>query len=184
MKISQKYLDICTTDSEVDILEGTTQAGKTTTIMSTKFLYMVKKTKEKRHLIAAKDLGTAISNIIKTGTCGIVDNFPEIEYNVNGNSEYPIAHLKWGDDVIFIAGYDDASKWKKILGKQLGAVAVDEVNIANMEFIRELFLPRFEYCVCTLNPDNPEKDIYMQIINRARPIKKYEKEVPKHIWKE
>ena len=87
--------------------------------MSTKFLYMVKHTKEKRHLIVAKDLGTAVSNIVSTGTCGIVDNFPEIESNLKGSSEQPLAHLKWGDDIIFIAGYDDASKWKKILGKQL-----------------------------------------------------------------
>ena len=129
---------------------------------------MVKHTKEKRHLIVAKDLGTAVSNIVATGTCGIVDNFPKIQANINGSSEQPIAHLKWGDDIIFIAGYDDASKWKKILGKQLGAVLVDEINIANMDFIRELFLPRFEYLVATLNPDDPEKDIYMQIINRCR----------------
>ena len=118
---------------------------------------MVKHTKEKRHLIVAKDLGTAVSNIVSTGTCGIVDNFPEIVANLKGSSEQPLAHLKWGDDIIFIAGYDDASKWKKILGKQLGAVAVDEINIANMEFIRELFLPRFEYLVATLNPDDPDQ---------------------------
>ena len=48
MRISQKYLDLCLTDSKVDVLEGTTAAGKTTTAISTKFVYMVKKTKEKR----------------------------------------------------------------------------------------------------------------------------------------
>ena len=184
MKISQKYLDICTTDSKVDILEGTTSSGKTTTISSTKFLYMVKHTREKRHLIVAKDLGTVVSNIVSTGTCGIVDNFPEIQANINGSAEQPLAHLKWGDDIIYLAGYDDSSKWKKILGKQLGAVLVDEINIANMDFIRELFLPRFEYLVATLNPDDPEKDIYMQIINRCRPIDKYKDQVPEHIWNE
>ena len=184
MKISQKYLDICLTDSKVDILEGTTSAGKTTTMISTKFLYMVEHTKEKRHLIAAKDLGTAVSNIISTGTCGLIDMFPEIEANLKGNSDQPLAHLKWKDNIIFIAGYDDESKWKKVLGKQLGAVFIDEMNIASMSFLRELFLPRFEYLLGTLNPDNPDKEVYKEFINRCRPIEKYKSEIPEQIIKE
>lgn len=36
----------------------------------------------------------------------------------------------------------------------------------------------------TLNPDNPDKEIYTEIINRARPIDKYKDEVPKWIWEE
>lgn len=172
------------TDSVVDILEGQTQAGKTTTMISTKFLYMVDKTKEKRHLIVGNDLGTVVSNIVSTGTCGLCDTFPEIQQNLKGNSEQPFPHLKWRDNIIYLAGYSDVSKWKKILGKQLGAVFVDEINIANMDFIRELFLPRFEYLMATLNPDNPSKEIYNEIINRARPIDKYKDSVPGHIWEE
>ena len=83
-----------------------------------------------------------------------------------------------------MGGYSDISKWKKILGKQLGAVFVDEINIANMDFVRELFLPRFQYLMATLNPDNPNKEIYKEIVNRARPIEKYKDSVPSHIWEE
>ena len=61
---------------------------------------------------------------------------------------------------------------------------IDEANIADMSFIRELFLPRFEYLCMTLNPDNPDKEIYTEIINRARPIEKYKDEVPSWIWLE
>lgn len=181
MEITQKYLDLCLTDSKVDILEGVTSSGKTTTAISTKFVYMVKKTKEKRHLIVGNDLGTVISNIVSTGSYGLCDTYPSIIKCFNGDAEQKIPHIKIDDNIVYLSSYSDVSKWKKILGKQLGAVFVDECNIADMNFIRELFLPRFEYCLMTLNPDNPNKDIYQQIINRARPIEKYKDDMPQQI---
>jgi len=184
MKISKKYLDFTLTNSFVDVLEGTTQAGKTTTAASTKFIYMVKKTTRTKHLIAGDSLGTVVSNVLSTGDCGMLDNFPNIEFYLNGSSEQKIPHLKIDDDIVYLVGYSDIGKYKKVLGGQFGAVFIDEVNIADMGFVRELFLPRFEYCCMTLNPDNPDKEIYKEFINRARPIKKYKDEVPTHIWEE
>ncbi|MCK4258762.1 MAG: hypothetical protein KAX49_07275 [Halanaerobiales bacterium] len=184
MKITKKYLDFLKTDSEVDVLEGTTQSGKTTTAASTKFLYMIKKTKRNKHLIAGESLGTVLSNILSTGDCGLLDNYPDIELYLNGNHRQKLPHLQIGEDTVYLVGYSDIAKFKKVLGGQFGAVFIDEVNIADMGFIRELFLPRFEYMCMTLNPDNPDKEIYNEIINRARPIEKYEKDVPNHIWEE
>jgi phage terminase large subunit len=85
---------------------------------------------------------------------------------------------------VFIVGYDNINRFRKILGGQVGVAFVDEVNIADMGFIRELFLPRFEYCCMTLNPDDPDKDIYKEIINRARPLEKYKNQVPIGIMQE
>jgi len=184
LEITNKYADLWETDSFVDILEGTTQAGKTTTAISTKFLYMVKKTKRTKHLIAGDTIGTVISNILKNGDCGLLDVYPSIKAYLNGNSEQIVPHLKVGDDTIFLVGYADIAKYKKVLGGQFGAVFIDEVNIASMRFVRELFLPRFEYCCMTLNPDNPDKEIYDEFINRSRPIEKYAKDLPGHMWAE
>lgn len=184
MKISKKFLDFTIADSKVDILEGTTQAGKTTTAVSTKFVYMMSKTKRKKHLIAGESIGTVIANVLTNGDCGLLDNYPEITPYLNGNSNQKLPHLQLGDQTIFIVGYSDIAKFKKILGGQFGAVFVDEVNIADMNFVRELFLPRFEYCCITLNPDNPDKEIYNDIINRARPIEAYKDKVPQHMWNE
>jgi len=182
MQITKRYLDFIRTDSVIDVLEGTTFAGKTTTAISTKFLYMIKKTSRTKHLIAADSLGTIMSNILSTGDSGLLDVFPEIKLYLNGNSEQKLPHIKIGEDLVYLVGYSDMSKFKKVLGGQFGAVFIDEINIADMGFIRELFLPRFEYLCCTLNPDNPDKEIYQEIINRARPIDEHI--VPKHIWNE
>lgn len=145
---------------------------------------MVKKTSRKKHLIAGDSLGTVVSNILLNGDCGLLDNYPEIEMYLNGSSEQKLPHLKIGDDTVYLVGYADIGKFKKVLGGQFGAIFIDEINIADMSFVRELFLPRFEYMLCTLNPDNPNKEIYTEIINRARPIEKYKDQVPKHMWEE
>lgn len=184
MQISNKYYDFVLDDSTVDILEGTTQAGKTTTAINTKFLYKVKTSKRRKHLIAGESLGTIVSNILSTGDCGLLDNYPDIILNLNGSYEQKLPHLKIKDDIVYLVGYSDISKFKKVLGGQFGSVFIDECNIADMSFINEMFLPRFEYCCMTLNPDNPDKEIYEKIINRSRPLKKYNKDVPEHIWEE
>jgi PBSX family phage terminase large subunit len=145
---------------------------------------MMKKSKRRKHLIAGESLGTVVSNILSTGDCGLLDNFPDIELYLNGSNEQKLPHLKIGDDVVFLVGYSDVARFKKVLGGQFGAVFIDEANIADMSFIRELFLPRFEYLCMTLNPDNPDKEIYTEIINRARPIEKYKDNVPSWIWLE
>lgn len=184
MEISKKYYDFMLDDAEVDILEGTTFSGKTTTAINTKFLYMLKKSKRKKHLIAGESLGTVVSNILSTGDCGLLDNFPDIELYLNGSNEQKLPHLKIDDDIVYLVGYSDVARFKKVLGGQFGAVFIDEANIADMGFIRELFLPRFEYLCMTLNPDNPDKEIYTEIINRARPIEKYKDSIPSWIWLE
>ena len=51
MKISKKYYDFMLEDSVVDILEGTTRSGKTTTAINTKFLYKVKTSKQIIYLV-------------------------------------------------------------------------------------------------------------------------------------
>ena len=45
-------------------------------------------------------------------------------------------------------------KWKLVLGGQYGCVYIDEVNTADIEFVRELST-RNDYLMATLNPDNP-----------------------------
>ena len=83
-------------------------------------------------------------------------------------------------DTEIIASQDEVLKqrWTKVLGGQVGCVYIDEVNIVDMEFLREI-THRCEYMMTTSNPDSPELSIYKKFINRSRPLKKYEKDYPK-----
>lgn len=184
MKVSPKYYDFIMDDAKVDILEGTTSSGKTTTAINTKFVYKVMKSKRKKHLIAAESLGVIISNILSNGEYGLLDVYPEIQASFNGSHKQKLPHIRIGDNIVFLVGYSDIAKFKKVLGGQFGVVFIDECNMANQSFINELFLPRFEYCCMTLNPDNPDKKIYKDIINRARPLEKYAHDIPASIFDE
>ena len=181
MELSNKYIDFLTTESTVDVLEGTTYAGKTTIGFGLKFMYAVKKSRNRFHVIAAESIGTIERNIINS-TNGLLDLYePELRYNRNGAGAISLPHLKIGNDVIYLAGYTDIAKYKKVLGGQFGAIGIDEANVAHPDFIKEVFLPRFEYCLLTGNPDAPSNPIYANVFDRARPLAGYRETIPAQI---
>ena len=182
-KLSPKYKDFLKHKAPVEVLEGTTAAGKTT-VGITKFMLMVAKSKKKMHVIAAKTTGVAEKNIIQK-EYGILDVFGDlVRYNGNGDKDNKIPHIKYitpnGEKIIYILGYDNVEKWKMALGSQFGCVLIDEANTASIDFIREI-CTRNDYMMMTLNPDDPNLPVYSEFINCARPLEKYKKDVPGEI---
>lgn len=182
--LSQKYIDYINTTNNVDVefLEGQTASGKTTVAASVKFMKLVSESKKKIHIIASRTTGTAEKNIINQDN-GILDLHSNAKYNGNGDSENKIPHILFEDKVIYILGYDTKDKWENALGGQYGIVLIDEINTADIEFVREIS-SRNDYMIGTLNPDNPKLPIYSEFVNHSRPYKKYEKDVPPSILKE
>ena len=182
--LSQKYKDFCNTVENVDVefLEGTTASGKTTVGAGVKFMRMVSRSKKKSHIIASKTTGTAEKNILQQQN-GILDIHRSAKYYGNGNKDNKLPHIAWEDKIIYVLGYDTKEKWQNVLGGQYGCVLIDEINTANIEFVREI-ITRNDYLMGTLNPDDPNLPIYEEFINHARPYKKYENDVPKEIMKE
>lgn len=183
--LSQKYIDFINTTKNVDadFLEGTTASGKTTVGAGIKFMNMVSRSKKKLHIIASKTTGTAEKNIIQQDN-GILDiHRGKAAYHGNGDKDYKIPHIKFEDKIIFVLGYGTKEKWELVLGSQFGCVYIDEINTANIDFVREIST-RNEYLMATLNPDDPNLPVYKEFINRSRPYKKYAKDVPKEIMAE
>ena len=114
--LSEKYKAFLSYNAPVEMLEGTTFAGKTT-VGIFKFMLKVAESNKKLHIIAAEDTGTAEKNIINK-ELGIVEDFGVlVEYNGNGTSEHKIPHIVFhtnkGDKSIYVMGYGDKRKWKK-----------------------------------------------------------------------
>lgn len=85
-KLSDKYLDFLEYRAPVEVLEGTTAAGKTT-VGILKFMLMVAESTKKMHVIAAKTTGVAEKNIIQK-EYGITDVFGDlVRYNGNGDKD-------------------------------------------------------------------------------------------------
>ena len=89
-------------------------------------------------------------------------------------------HTSGGDKIIYDVGYGNKRKWKDALGGQYGCLYIDEINTADIEFVREAAM-RSDYLMATLNPDDPGLDVYKEYINCSRPLPEWESETPKEI---
>lgn len=184
--LSEKYKAFLRCDAPVEFLEGTTAAGKTTVGLF-KFMLKVAESPKKLHILAADDTGAAEKNIINKDL-GILDDFGVlVEYKGNGSGEYKMPHLLFhtsdGDKIIFVVGYGNKRKWKDALGGQYGCLYIDEINTADIDFVREAMM-RSDYTMATLNPDDPGLPVYAEYINHSRPLPEWEVETPKEIIEE
>ena len=102
-------------------------------------------------------------------------------YNANGRGNTTLPHIMFktpnGWKTIFCLGYDDKTRWKKALGGQYGCLFIDEINVADIEFVREAVM-RSDYVLGTLNPDDPALPVYEEFINRSRPVEKWKDQTP------
>lgn len=157
----------------------TTASGKTTVGAGVKFMIQVSRSDKKLHIIAGRTTGVVEKNILQQDN-GILDIHRNAIYFGNGDKDYKFPHIKFEDKIILIMGYDTKDKWENALGGQYGCVFIDEINTANIEFVREIST-RNQYMLATLNPDNPDLPVYKEFINRSRPYKKYIDDVPSEI---
>lgn len=74
-------------------------------------------------------------------------------------------------------------KWKDALGGQYGCLYIDEVNTADIDFVRESSM-RCDYLMATLNPDDPTLPVYKEYINCSRPLPEWEQDTPQEIKNE
>ncbi len=180
--LSKKYKRFIKYNASVEFLEGTTFAGKTT-VGVLKFMLKVAKSKKKLHILSGLDLGTIEKNIINKDL-GIVDIFGElVEYNPKGKGQHSLPHiiLKTKEEkIIYILGYDNKARWKKALGGQYGCLYIDEINTADMDYVREASM-RCDYMMATLNPDDPNLPVYKEYINHSRPLEEYKDDAPREI---
>lgn len=181
--LSEKYKAFLRHDAPVEFLEGTTAAGKTT-VGIFKFMLKVADSPKKLHILSGLDLGTIEKNIISK-ELGILDDFGDlVEYWPGGHGQYSLPHLEFhspgGTKIILVLGYDNKTRWKKALGGQYGCLYIDEINIADMEYVREVTM-RCDYLMATLNPDDPGLPIYREYINCSRPLPQWAKDTPKEI---
>lgn len=178
--LSPKFKDFLTTRTRRDYLEGTTAAGKTT-VGIFKFMMMVADSDLKFHVIAGADLGTVEKNVINSELGLIAQMEGLADYYPKGQGKISLPHIKYrtrkGMKIIYVCGFDNKARWKKVLGSQSGCVYIDEVNTADMEFLREI-THRCKYMMTTSNPDAPDKPVYKEFINHSRPLKRYAADYP------
>ena len=187
MRVGKKYDAFLDHEAPVEFLEGVTAAGKST-VGIYKFMLNVAESPQQQHIIAGLDTGTIEKNLI-TKDHGILDEWGVlVEYNGNGTRDLKLPHILFrvapgNSKTILILGYGDAKRWKKALGGQYGCLYIDEINIADMDFVREASM-RCDYLIGTLNPDDPALPIYSEYINHSRPLPEWADGTPPEILQE
>lgn len=181
--LSDKYKAFLRCKAPVEFLEGTTAAGKTT-VGIFKFMLRVAESPKRQHILSGLDTGTIEKNIINK-ELGIIDVFAGlIEYNPNGRGAESLPHIVFRsgneEKIIYVLGYDNKARWKKALGGQYGCLYIDEINVADMDYVREAAM-RCDYLMATLNPDDPSLPIYSEYINHSRPLPEYDNDAPSEL---
>lgn len=153
-------------------LEGTVRSSKTVIAIQA-FFYRVWESEGERHLIAARDMDAINDNILDS-ELGLLRLFPNhcrlVKDKIGGY--YVRLAGKNGIKRIMLTSYSDKSKWSKVLGKSIECIFVDEVNIANKQFIDECFARQtsfdYPFTIWTLNGDFPTHWVYTDYINRCK----------------
>lgn len=176
---TEKHLDLLALSSRhrLLVLEGTVRSSKTVIAIQA-FFYRVYNSKNLLHMIAGRDFDTINDNILESNGMGLLVLFPEYcslaRDKIGGY--YVKMETPKGDKKILLVGYDNKSKWKKILGSSIECIFVDEVNIADPQFIRECFARQTSFdspfTIWTLNGDIPTHYIYQEYINHCKIIGK------------
>lgn len=184
--LSPKYKAFLRCAAPVEFLEGTTAAGKTTVGLF-KFILKCAQSLKQIHILSGLDLGTIEKNIIAKDL-GVLDDFGDlVTYNPSGRGKHSLPHLVLHtgqeDKIIYVLGYGDKARWKKALGGQYGCLYIDEINVADMDFVREASM-RCDYLLATLNPDDPGLPVYEEFINHSRPLPEWAAETPPEILQE
>lgn len=179
VQLNEKHLDILSLalrkNTELLVLEGTIRSSKTVIAIQA-FYLAVKCSTEHLHCICAKDYDAIRDNILDCNNLGLLHLFNDVRLVKEKIGSYYLT-LKGEDGKdkkILLAGYSNVNQWKKILGKTIGCFFIDEVNIADKQFIDETFSRQASVDgplqIWTLNGDDPKHFIYQEYINRCKPL--------------
>lgn len=158
--------------------EGTIRSSKTVTAIEA-FFWRVYFSSAQRHLVASYDTDTLNNNILLADGFGLLTKFgkycSDLKKDKIGAYYIEVNSGKYGIKRITLGTYANKSKWKKVLGGSIECIFIDEVNIADPQFVKECYSRQvsFEhpFTIYTLNGDVPTAPVY-EFINPSKIVGK------------
>jgi len=155
------------------VFEGTVRSSKTVTAVQA-FFYRVYNSDSYLHLIAGRDYDSINDNILNADGLGLLMQFSKyctLKKDKIGSNYVELRSDK-GLKKIKLAGYSNQSQWKKVVGGSIENILIDEVNIADKQFIDECFARQTSFdnplTIFTLNGDIPTHYVYTNYINSCK----------------
>jgi len=185
--MQEKHYDLINDDTQVIFVEGVTNSGKSL-ILGFKFFQHILRAKknETQFMIAGQSVPVIEKMYIQNESSFFNMFAPLCEYSRGGQGGAKITiQTATGPKYVYLVGYDNAKRWKDILGLKINGSLVEEVNIANDEFISEIFMRTFRnsgFLFCSSNGADPDTFVYTDYLDKARPLEQYKDEIPESTW--
>jgi phage terminase large subunit len=167
MNFSPKQFDfIKKLNTRLDFLEGTVRSGKSYVGVFKFFLKVRESEREEGiNVMAAYDIKTFERVVLPL----IRIHFPNTEYKSWGEGG---ARVLWNEEIIYVVGFADMNRFKRILGSNIKNFFATEINLLpHIYFLHEIIgrssSVNNPYIYLDSNPDNPELEIY-SILNQCR----------------
>jgi len=187
--LTQKHIDLINDKTRFQIIEGKTGSSKSIVGGIAAFHRIFKSSKEHNQFaIAAASIDTLERMVIdnKASFFNIYNKTCIYKSSGVGGARIEIT-TPTGIKKLYLVGYDNVSRYKKILGLTISGFIIEEAHIAPDGFISELFTRLYRnnsWLYATMNAGLPDQMVYTSYFNKARPHPKYEHTVPTYMMEE
>jgi hypothetical protein len=187
--LHDKHRDVLKDKNRVIFLEGVTGSSKSFIAGLAFYLRTFATDKSKTQFVIGASSTTVAEKMFVDNPSSFVNIFPQVcTYKKQGTGGSRIEiQTPTGLKIIYLAGYDNKSRYKQILGLSVHGFLIEEAHVAGDEFIQEAFTRLYRdngYMYLTGNAGLPDQLIYKQYLNKARPLPQYAHELPPETWAE
>ena len=182
----EKHRDLIKDRSQVIFCEGVTNASKSFIIGIAFILRIMAEPSTRTQFVLAGVSVPVLERMFIQNEASFYNIFkPICQYTAAGEGGARI--VVNGTKTIYLVGYDNKKRWQSILGLTIHGFNIEEINIADDEFISEAFIRTFRnggWMYASCNGGDPDIPVYTDYMNKGRPLQKYSQQIPKETWKE
>lgn len=186
----EKHKDLIKDRSQVIFAEGTTNSGKSFIIGIAFILRILAEPDTRTQFVLAGESVPVLERMFIQNETSFYNIFaPICNYTRagEGGARITIDIPNKRNKTIYLVGYDNKKRWRSILGLTIHGFNIEEVNIADDEFISEAFIRTFRnggFMYASSNGGDPDTLVYTDYMNKGRPLEKWASQVPKETWNE
>jgi hypothetical protein len=186
----EKHRDLIKDRSPVIFAEGTTNSGKSFIIGIAFILRIIAEPNTRTQFVLAGESVPVLERMFIQNEASFYNMFsPICSYTRAGEGGARITIDIPGkrNKTIYLVGYDNKKRWRSILGLTIHGFNIEEINIADDEFIGESFIRTFRnvgWMYGSSNGGDPDTLVYTDYMNKGRPLDKWAAQVPKETWEE
>jgi hypothetical protein len=187
----EKHKDIIKDRSQVIFAEGVTNASKSFIVGIAYMFRILAEPDEHTQFVLAGESVPVLERMFIQNEASFYNLFrPICTYTSAGQGGARIVVQPGNgkrNKVIYLVGYDNRKRWKSILGLTVYGFNIEEINIADDEFISEAFIRTFRnggFMYGTSNGGDPDTLVYTDYMNKGRPLDKWSEQIPKETWEE